>query len=102
MFHTTFLTGLGAIVGTASSIILTSLVKNLAPQIQLTMAASLGAVCSSILVCRENSIRRKLGKEPETKKKRPLSKLRNALFWLMLVGGLAAVVAAGLKMSGRL
>ncbi|MHC4703873.1 MAG: hypothetical protein ACYTFQ_25200, partial [Planctomycetota bacterium] len=63
MFQTIFFTLLGAVLGTAGSIVLTFLVKDLQAEIQLATAAFLGAVCSSILVCREKSIQRKLGKD---------------------------------------
>ncbi|MHC4707777.1 MAG: hypothetical protein ACYS8I_11925 [Planctomycetota bacterium] len=101
MFQTTFLTGLAAIIGAAGSIVLMPFVGNIAPQLRLAIAASLGAVCSSILVCRENSLRRKLGKAQEGKKSSS-AKLRVMLFWVVLICGLAAVAIAGLKMSGRL
>ena len=102
MFQIMFFTMLGGIVGTAGSIVLTLFVRDLLPEVQLATAAFLGAVCSSIFVCREKSIQRKLGKDQERKKKGPLAKLKVVLFWLILVGGLAAVAAAGLKMYGRL
>ncbi len=102
MFQTILFTVLGAIVGTAGSIVLAPFVRNLLPEIHLATAAFLGAVCSSVFVCREKSIQRKLGKNPEGKKKGPLGKLKVALFWLMLIGGLAAVAVAGLKMYGHL
>ncbi len=102
MFRTTFFTVLGAALGTAGSIVLTSVVGNLRPEIQLATAAFLGAVCSSILVCREKPIQRKLGKDPGGKRKGPLAKLRAILFWLMLISGLAAAAVIGLKMGGQL
>ena len=102
MFQTTFFTMLGAVLGVAGSIALTFFVKNIQAEIQLAVAAFLGAVCSSVLVCREKSIQRKLGKDAEGKKKGPLAKLKVALFWLMLIAGLAAVVVAGLKIGGQL
>ena len=97
-----FFTVLGAIVGTAGSIVLTLFVRNLLPEIQLATAAFLGAVCSSILVCREKSIQRKLSKDQEGKKTGLLVKLRPFLFWLILVSGLVAVAVAGLKIYGHL
>jgi hypothetical protein len=103
MFQTTFLTGLAAIFGTAGSILLLSFVRNIAPQIQLAIAASIGALCSSILVCRENSIRRKIrDARDEKKKKKSSALLRIMLFWLVFICGIAAATVAALKMLGRL
>ncbi len=102
MFQTAFFTAIGAIVGTAGSIVLMPFVKNLPLEIQLATAAFLGAVCSSVFVCREKSIQRKLGKDAQGKKRGPLAKLKAVMFWLILVGGLAAVAIAGLKMYGGL
>lgn len=102
MFQTMFFTVLGAVLGTAGSIVLTFFVKNIQTEIQLATAAFLGAVCSSILVCREKSIQRKLGKDQQGKKKGPWTKLKAALFWLVLIGGLAMVAVIGLKICGRL
>ena len=100
MFQTAFFTGLGAIVGAAGSIVLTTYVRNLPVEVQLAAAALLGAVCSSILVCREKSIQNKLSKDTEGKKKGLLGNLRALLLWLVLIGGLAAVAVVGLKMGG--
>jgi len=97
-----FFTVLGAIVGTTGSIVLMPFVRNLPPEIQLATAAFLGAVCSSILVCREKSIQRKLRKDQKGKKKGPLVKLKPILFWLILVSGLVAVAVAVLKKYGHL
>lgn len=102
MFQTIFFTLLGAIVGTAGSIVFMPFVRNLQPEIQLAIAAFLGAVCSSLLVCREKSVQRKLGKDGAGKKKGPLAKLRAVLFWLILISGLGAVAVAGLKVCGQL
>ena len=101
MFQTIFFTALGAVVGAAGSIVLMPMVKNLLPEVQLASAAFLGAICSSILVCREKSIQKKIGKDAEGKKKGVLAKLKTALFWLILVSGLAAVIIVGLKIHGR-
>ena len=101
MFQTIFFTALGAVVGAAGSIVLTPLFKNISPAFQLATAAFLGAICSSILVCREKSIQKKIGKDAERKKKGVLAKLKTALFWLILVSGLVAVIIVGLKIHGR-
>jgi hypothetical protein len=101
MFQTMFFTVLGAIVATAGSIVLISLFKNLLPEVQLATAAFLGAICSSIFVCREKYIQKKIGKDAQGKKKGLVAKLKTALFWLILVSGLAAVAIVGLKMFGR-
>lgn len=97
MFQTMFFTVLGAVVGTAISIVLTPLFKNISPAVQLATAALLGAICSSIFVCREKSIQKKIGKDADSKKKGSIAKLKTALFWLMLVSGLAAVAIVALK-----
>lgn len=101
MFQTAFFTGLGAIVGAAGSIVLTPFVRNLPPEFQLATAAFLGAVCSSVLVCREKSIQKKLSRDMEAEKKGLLTKIRVILFWLVLVSGLAAVAIAGFKIYGQ-
>jgi hypothetical protein len=100
MFQTTFFTALGAIVGAASSIMLMPFVKSLKPEFQLATAALLGAVCSSVLVCREKSIQKKLSKDAGAKNKGALSNIRKVLFWLVLFGGLAAVAVAGYRIFG--
>jgi hypothetical protein len=101
MFQTAFFTGLGAIVGAAGSIVIIPFAKDLPTELQLSIAAFLGAVCSSILVCREKSIQKKLGRNSEAEKKGLLAKIKTILFWLVLIGGLAAVAIAGLKIYGK-
>jgi hypothetical protein len=103
MFQTILFTMLGAIVGTAGSIVLMYFVGNLPSEIQLATAAFLGAVCSSMFICREKSIQKKLGKDHGIKKKGHLSKLWAILFWLIFIGGLAAaIVIIGLKIYNLL
>ena len=97
MFRTAFSTGLGAMVGAAGSILLTTYIRNLPAEAQLGTAAFLGAVCSSIFVCREQSIQNKLIRDIKVKKKGLLRTLRVVFFWIMLIGGMAAIVVAGLK-----
>ena len=101
MFQTIFFTAIGAIVGAAGSIVVVPFVRNLPTELQLTTAAFLGAVCSSVLVCREKSIQKRLNRNMDAEKKGPLTKIRGILFWLVLVGGLAAVAIVGLKIYGR-
>jgi hypothetical protein len=102
MFQTIFFTALAGIVGTAGSIVLRLFVKNLPLEAQLAMAAFLGAVCSSVFVSRARAIQAKIDKSSKDKRKGPLAKLTTALFWLLLVAGLAAIIIVGLKIYGKL
>jgi hypothetical protein len=101
MFQTAFFTGLGAIVGAAGSILLAPFVRNLPLELQLTSAAFLGAICSSVLVCREKSIQKKLSRNIKAESKGLLAKIKVILFWFVFVSGLAAVVIAGIKIYGQ-
>jgi hypothetical protein len=102
MFQTIFFTALGGIVGTAGAIVLRLFVTNLPPEAQLATAAFLGAVCSSVFVGRARAIQSKIEKSSKDKRRGPLAKLTTALFWLLLIAGLAAVVIVGLKVYGKL
>lgn len=103
MFQTILFTVLGAIVGTAGSIVLMPFVGNLPSEVQLATAAFLGAICSSVFICREKSIQKKLGEGHEVTKKGPLLKLWAILFWLIFISGLAAAVTViGLKVYNLL
>ena len=101
MFQTAFFAALGAIVGAAGSILIAPFVRNLPPEFQLASASFLGAICSSVLVCREKSIQKKLSRNIEAESKGLLTKIKVILFWFVLVSGLAAVVIAGLKIYGQ-
>jgi hypothetical protein len=102
MFQTVFFTVLAGTVATAGSIVLRLFVKNLPAEAQLATAAFLGAVCSSVLLSRARAIQSKIEKSSKDRRKGPAAKLTTALFWLLLITGLAAIVIAGWKICGRL
>ncbi|MHC4426231.1 MAG: hypothetical protein ACYSYV_09055 [Planctomycetota bacterium] len=102
MFQTILFIALGGIVGTAGSIVLRLLLKDLPPEAHLATAAFLGALCSSVFVCRARAIQGKIEKISKDKRKGPVAKLTTVLGWLLLVAGLAAIVIVSLKICGRL